>query len=151
MSYRKVSSRTDIFFQISSLLVIVFQIQSKPFKLHFDSRLRHSVFMLRSGHTILNSGHTMLHSDRAMLQNGHTILESGHAVLHSGHNELQSGRTVLHNGNTMLQSGHIMLQCGHTISGTQSPLIQLVLGALSAKMKGLGRDVDPSRPPTYRR
>lgn len=71
-----------------------------------------------------------------MLHGGHTVLQSGHTMLDSGH-------TVLHSGHIMLQSGHTMLQCGHAISGTQSALIQLVLRALSAKIKGSGRDADP--------
>ena len=57
---------------------------------------------------------------------------------------------MLQSGHIMLQCGHIVLRSGHTMSGTQPALIQLVLGDLSGKMKGSGRDADPSRPPTHR-
>jgi hypothetical protein len=117
-----VTYRTDIFFQLGSPLIIVFQIHSNPFKVYFDSRLRHRGFILRSGHTILDSGHTVHHYGHITLQSGHTILDSGHTVLHIGHTMLQSGHTKPQNGSVSVikmcpdRSGNLNRQSSLIIS-----------------------------------
>lgn len=100
-------------FKLATCSLLCFKFN--PFKLYFDSRLRHGIFMLRSDHTILGSDHTVLHSGRTGHHYGQTMLQTSHAVLQSGHSMLQSSHNILKSGHTVLQFGHSMLQIGHSI------------------------------------